>query len=607
MLGSSPFGGERPFARPLSAKAAATGDDEVVQGLSWEPSLICIRFAIYALLAGAFASSAALVAFAPEQPWRIAGPLLGAIVAIAGWLFLSTGRHATSVGVLSIGSWLTITAVASITGGVGAPIVVAYPVMIIIIGWVHGARTAAIVTILTMAAVVGFVAAEALNALPVRPSSIPSLRGVILIVVIALSSAMIAALVRAYLDRVAALGKVGGELARRAMDLERQQADLCRAQTVANTGSWVYDPATSLLSLSAEACRIFGVPDGTAGSYPAYLAITHAEDRRKVEAAWQKALQKQVLDIEHRIVVGPATRWIRQRANLDIAPDGSLRRVIGVSQDISDRKASEEEIRQLAFYDTLTGLPNRRLLRDRLRQALASSMRSGTCGALLLIDLDSFKLINDTRGHDVGDQLLKLVADRLGECVRESDTIARLGGDEFVVILEGLAGTQHEAAVRAESVTDKILSTLGHSIDLEGLPCVSTPSIGIALFAGREATIDELLRRADVAMYQAKHAGRNTMRFFDPEMQTAVAARIALESDLRTGIEQGQLLLHYQAQVDEHGRVSGVEALLRWQHPVRGIVLPAEFISIAEDTGLIVAMGCNAMAAACEQLAVQTV
>ena len=277
--------------------------------------------------------------------------------------------------------------------------------------------------------------------------------------------------------------------------------------------------------------------------------------------------------------------------------------VVGMWSDVSARLAAEKEINTLAFYDPLTHLPNRRLVHDRLRQALASGRRSGNHGALLFIDLDNFKTLNDTLGHDVGDLLLQQVAQRVMTCVREGDTVARLGGDEFLVMLEHLDEGLQDAAAQATCVGEKILAALNQHYQLASYPHHSTPSIGITLFSDGAESIDDLLKQADLAMYQAKEAGRNAMRFFDPQMQAAVTQRAALESDLRYALLKDQFVLHYQPQVVGHERLTGVEALLRWQHPERGIVSPAEFIPLAEDTGLIIPLGRWVLQTACRQLA----
>jgi diguanylate cyclase (GGDEF)-like protein/PAS domain S-box-containing protein len=280
---------------------------------------------------------------------------------------------------------------------------------------------------------------------------------------------------------------------------------------------------------------------------------------------------------------------------------GEISHYVGTLIDITARKAAEQEIEHLAFYDLLTHLPNRRLLQDRLHQALAGSARSRRKGALLLIDLDNFKILNDTSGHDVGDQLLVEVAGRLVGCVRDGDTIARLGGDEFVVMLEDLSESPQEAAAQAKGVGEKILSALNQSYAIADREHHSTPSIGITLFIDVEDSVEELLKQADIAMYQAKAAGRNTLRFFDPQMQATLAARAVLEAALRLAIQGRQFVLHYQPQVDG-ARVIGAEALIRWEHPERGMVLPAEFIPLAEETGLIVLIGQWVLEAACARL-----
>jgi len=282
--------------------------------------------------------------------------------------------------------------------------------------------------------------------------------------------------------------------------------------------------------------------------------------------------------------------------------DGVITHYVGSHIDITERKAAEAEIKNLALYDSLTNLPNRRFLLDRLKQALASSRRNNQEGALLFIDLDNFKTLNDTLGHNIGDLLLQKVAQRLLSCVRESDTVARLGGDEFVVLLEDLSNQPMEAAAQIESVGEKILATLGEPYLIASKECHSTPSIGAALFNPRTVEMDELFKQADIAMYQAKKAGRNTMRFFDPEMQKEINARAMIEGELHNAIEKQQFQLHYQIQVDTWNRPLGAEALIRWMHPERGLVSPLQFIPLAEETGLILPIGQWVLETACAQI-----
>ena len=275
----------------------------------------------------------------------------------------------------------------------------------------------------------------------------------------------------------------------------------------------------------------------------------------------------------------------------------------GIGRDISAQKLAADETFKLAFFDTLTGLPNRRLLLDRLALALANSARSHQFGALFFIDLDNFKDLNDTLGHDVGDRLLEQVAERLTQCVREGDTVARFGGDEFVVMLERLGDSVDDVLVRTKTLGEKVLSSLNQPYSLVGREHYSTPSIGVAMFSDQLQEIDELLKRADLAMYQAKAVGRNTLRFFDPEMQELVAKRAQMVDDLRESVRGSELLLHYQGVFDTEGLLVGVEALLRWQHPVRGMVMPLDFIGLAEQTGLILPIGNWVLRTACDQLA----
>jgi diguanylate cyclase (GGDEF)-like protein/PAS domain S-box-containing protein len=276
---------------------------------------------------------------------------------------------------------------------------------------------------------------------------------------------------------------------------------------------------------------------------------------------------------------------------------------VAVYTDLSERKRSEAEIRNLAFYDALTKLPNRHLFFDRFIAALTSASRLNSIGAILLIDLDRFKILNDTVGHDCGDLLLIEVATRLNACVREMDTVARLGADEFIVLVENVSDNQDDASRKIGLVAEKIRESLASPYYCSGHQILSSPSIGVSLYDGNEKSVDLLLQHAEMAMYQAKGAGRNSIRFFDPVMQNKVVLHSALENDLRHAIAKQQLHLYYQLQVDKNHRPIGAEALLRWIHPERGLVLPGTFIPVAEESSLILDVGNWVLDTACRQLA----
>jgi len=387
--------------------------------------------------------------------------------------------------------------------------------------------------------------------------------------------------------------------------VQASESSLAQAQRIAQLGGWMLDPVHRTTTWSVETYRLFGVdPACPAPSGQQFRQLVHPDDRQHYNELMHTALREgSDFDDQFRIThPNGDIRWMHALGQSVVNADGRTTLLRGTVMDITERKAAEEEIEQLAFYDPLTRLPNRRLLTDRLHHALAASTRNKRHGALLFIDLDHFKTITDTLGHDKGDLLLQLVAKRLSSCIRVGDTVARQGGDEFVIMLLDLSEAQEEAAVQTEVIGEKILEILNRPYQVADHVYHNTASIGATLFDGHLESTNELLKRADLSMYQAKAAGRNVLRFFEADMQAAVTLRAELETALRQGLQDGQFILYYQAQINDAGCVTGVEALVRWQHPLRGLVFPAEFISVAEVTGLILPLGHWVLETACAQL-----
>ncbi|HWU34136.1 MAG TPA: EAL domain-containing protein [Methylovorus sp.] len=390
------------------------------------------------------------------------------------------------------------------------------------------------------------------------------------------------------------------EIARR----EQTEAYLKISSRMARVGSWVLTLPEKNLYWSEEVLDIHECPPEFVPTLDSALGFYPEEWRSRIVQALEECLQKgDSFDEELPILTcKDKLLWIRIIGQAVYDTHGNITRLEGAIQDISAQKVAESRIQHLAFYDSLTSLPNRQLFIDRLEHTLAYSARTSKSGAVLFIDLDNFKTLNDTMGHDLGDMLLQQVAMRIAGCLRESDTVARFGGDEFVVLLHELSGNHQEAAAQARLVSEKILISFAHPFQFSGYEHHTSASIGVTLFDQQPTTVDEILKRADLAMYQSKAAGRNVIRFFDPEMQALIADRVEMEEDLRNGLRNDEFFLCYQPQVDNQGRLLGAEALLRWRNPRRGMIPPSTFIPLAEDSGLIVSVGNWVMYAACKQL-----
>ncbi len=390
------------------------------------------------------------------------------------------------------------------------------------------------------------------------------------------------------------------------------EALLCAAQQTqaildnVNDGIITIDTVGTVQSFSRAASLMFGyeASEVVGRNVKMLMPSPYAEEHDGYLLRYAETGVRQVIGSERELegLRKNGERFAMSLAVNEIRRDGELI-YVGMVRDITQRLAAEAEIQRLAFFDQLTELPNRRLLLDRLDRAVLSAARRGQMGALLFIDLDEFKLLNDTWGHDFGDRVLVQVAHRLKAAVREGDTVARLGGDEFVIMLESLGETRRQAALHAEMVARKILHSFERPFELAEREQHSSPSIGITLFGDDLLGAGELMAHADTAMYQSKSQGKNTFRFYDAELQAVLATRAALEIDLRQTIARRQLLLHYQPQVDEEGNLLGAEALLRWRHPERGLVPPGVFIPAAEQCGFVLELGAWVLDSACQTLA----
>ncbi|BBL60341.1 EAL domain-containing protein [Methylomonas koyamae] len=366
----------------------------------------------------------------------------------------------------------------------------------------------------------------------------------------------------------------------------------------------ISDPGGNILRVNNAFQKITGYSaEEVAGKNPSILS-SGRHDNVFYSEMWSRLLETgtwagEIWDRRKSGQIYP--KWLTITAVKN--PAGATTGYVAIFTDITERKRAEAEIRNLAFYDPLTKLPNRRLLLDRFNQALANSARSRQYGAVLFLDMDKFKMLNDTLGHDYGDLMLIEVAKRIGFVVRGSDIVARLGGDEFVVLIEELGEDPLQASNKLIAVAEKIRAALAVAYHIENHVYHSSPSIGVSLFCGDGLSTGDILKRADIAMYQAKNSGRNTVRFYDPEMQQALETRAALEADLRQALAEGQLHLYYQIQIDSNGKPLGAEALIRWLHPQRGMVSPAQFIPVAEESSLILEIGAWVLDTACRQLA----
>lgn len=378
---------------------------------------------------------------------------------------------------------------------------------------------------------------------------------------------------------------------------------IAAASFEAQEGIVITDANKRILRVNKAFTRITGYNLEDVGGKYLNILSSGQKDKRYYDEIWQKISESdywegEVWNTRKNGEVFPERLIITAVKT----PDGIVTNYVSTLTDITLIKNAEQEIKHLAYYDPLTHLPNRRLMAEHIEHAMAVSRRTGKKFALLFLDIDHFKTLNDTLGHDMGDRLLKIIAKLITRCIREGDSVSRFGGDEFVVLLEGLSVYPIIAATQAEDIANKIVTSIHKPYRLVSHSYTSSISIGITVFDGHQREVEELLKQADIAMYQAKSDGRNTHRFFDPQMQSTINARAELERELNQAITEQQFQLYYQKQVDNAGNTLGAEALIRWMHPERGLILPLDFIPLAEQNRSILAIGQWVLDAACRQL-----
>ena len=389
--------------------------------------------------------------------------------------------------------------------------------------------------------------------------------------------------------------------------LQKSEERLRLALLGSTDAYWDYDLVKDEIHYSQRWWTMLGYQPGELGQHTdLWLRLMHPEDQPELLGFWQGLLKgdRETYSVEWRLRHRDGHYVpVLSRGFVTRDARGRALRVSGTNTDLTERKQAEQRIYELANFDHLTGLPNRRLLVEELDKALARSQRSGCFGAVIFLDLDNFKLLNDTMGHDFGDMLLRQVAERLRLTVRHCDQLARLGGDEFVLVLEDLADEAQEAVSEAQHILEKLQTSLAQPYYLEGRLFLSTPSMGVALFDGDTTDIETILKQADLAMYRAKSEGRNTARFFDPGMQASAEHQAALEHALREGLSAHHFVLYCQPQFSSRGSLVGAEVLVRWRRADGELLVPDDFISLAESSGLILPLGQYVLDESCRALA----
>ena len=562
-----------------------------------QPSTATVRHACTFILSSCAVFVTMGLMFPTGQLTRAFGGFSVLLVCVASLLLLSRQKTDLALIVLIAGIWITASCLSVLTGGVKSVTLVTYPPLICLTGWLFNVRTAIALMAATLAWTLLLTIAEIYALMPPQTMTPTPLYWLFTSSALIFSFFVMSHLLKFYSIKFKNLEILDNTL--------HQSEVLFRSLTeTVPVGIFKTDRNGNCIFTNPRYCEISG-QDCNQSLGQGWLNAVLPDDLTQVAEGWRQNLETQTtFSGEYRLLRPDATvTWVYAQTQRQIDELGELTGFVCSITDITPSKAAASAIQHLAFYDSLTGLPNRRLLMDRLKQTITNCSRTGNLCALFFLDLDNFKTLNDTMGHHVGDLLLKSAALRLINSIREGDTVARLGGDEFVIVLENLSSDPQMAARQADVVGEKILYSLDKPYELVGTQIHITPSIGIAMNNGAGDCLEEMMKRADLAMYQAKAAGRNCLRFFDPQMQIILETRSALETELRLALKDNQFILNYQPQVNLQGLTTGAEVFVRWDHPQRGRVSPATFIPLAEDTGLIIPLGNWVLDTACKQLA----
>ncbi|HEX4806936.1 MAG TPA: EAL domain-containing protein, partial [Conexibacter sp.] len=528
--------------------------------------------------------------------WRVwwLGDLTGVLLAAPPLLLIAAGhlpraRHRAWIAEASL---LAAALVAAMLVVLNHGVTLAFPIFpLIVLAAMRFRQTGAVVAALVVSTIAVVYTANGKGPFTGGEAALDLLRAQVFVGLAALTGLLVAAM------------RSEWERAEDALErLETSERALAEAQRLARLGSWEWDVEDGGVSWSDELYRVFGIAPGALGGQPdGYLALVHPDDRAALRRALEEALRDAApFQCEHRVVrPDGALRTIDARGRAQVGEHGRVVRLHGTAQDVTEQRLAEQRLAHQALHDPLTDLPNRALFLDRLEHALARSRRSGARVAVCFCDVDDFKDVNDSLGHERGDELLVALPPRLRTALRASDTIARFGGDEFVVLCEDLS-----SEAEGIRIAERIVAAVGPPFEIDGRPHHLSVSVGLVLASGETASATDILRDADAAMYRAKERGKGRFEVFDARMRAALVTRLETEADLRRALERDELRLHFQPMRSlRDDAFVGAEALVRWQHPERGLLAPAEFVGVAEESGLIAPLGAWVLEQACRQVA----